>query len=116
MMTSKTLAKFDPAVLIAFGCIVLLLGIGSIAKPGFLSAAYLVQQLQTAVVILDQRGAVLHPVAVVAVQRGAVALDAGLVDVPADVPVVALVSRRAGRGEFESAHVAPGSPHPRLDP
>jgi len=48
MMTSKTLAKFDPAVLIAFGCIVLLLGIGSIAKPGFLSAAYLVQQLQTA--------------------------------------------------------------------
>lgn len=47
-MTTRPLAKIDSAVLIAFGCIVLLLAVGAIAKPGFLSASYLVQQLQVA--------------------------------------------------------------------
>lgn len=47
-MRQKLLPKVDNAVLIAFGCIVLLLTLGGIAKPGFLSASYLVQQLQVA--------------------------------------------------------------------
>jgi ribose transport system permease protein len=47
-MTTKSLPRIDAATLIAFGCIILLLAVGSIAKPGFLSPSYLVQQLQTA--------------------------------------------------------------------
>jgi ribose transport system permease protein len=47
-MNQKTFPKIDNAVLIAFGCIVLLLAIGAIAKPGILSVSYLVQQLQVA--------------------------------------------------------------------
>lgn len=47
-MFTKAFAKTDSAVLIAFGCIVVLLALGGIAKPGFLSASYLLQQLQVA--------------------------------------------------------------------
>lgn len=47
-MSVRTIAKVDSATLIAFGCIILLLAVGAIAKPSFLSVSYLVQQLQTA--------------------------------------------------------------------
>ena len=40
--------RFDPAVLIAFGCIVALLLLGSLYSTSFLSPAYLLQQLQVA--------------------------------------------------------------------
>ena len=40
--------RLDKATTIAFGCIVLLLGLGAIAEPNFLSLDYLVQQLQVA--------------------------------------------------------------------
>lgn len=45
---SNWLRRYDPAVLIAFGCIFLLLMIGSIYSPNFLSAEYLLQQLKVA--------------------------------------------------------------------
>jgi ribose transport system permease protein len=38
----------DKATLIAFGCIILLLAVGAVFDPNFLSPDYLVQQLQTA--------------------------------------------------------------------
>ena len=49
-MTAMTMAmrRFDKATAIAFGLIVVLLLVGAIAEPNFLSADYLVQQLQTA--------------------------------------------------------------------
>ena len=40
--------QFDRATLIAFGCIVVLLLIGAVANPAFLSPQYLIQQLHTA--------------------------------------------------------------------
>lgn len=40
--------RCDPAVLTAFGCIVLLLVVGSLYSPSFLSAEYLLQQLKVA--------------------------------------------------------------------
>jgi ribose transport system permease protein len=40
--------QFDRATLIAFGCIVVLLMIGALAEPAFLSPRYLLQQLHTA--------------------------------------------------------------------
>ncbi len=45
---AQTFNPLDKATTIAFGCIILLLGIGAIAEPNFLSATYLVQQLQVA--------------------------------------------------------------------
>ncbi|MTH34360.1 ABC transporter permease [Paracoccus limosus] len=42
------LRRADPAVLIAFACILVLLLIGSIYSPGFLTAKYLLQQLKVA--------------------------------------------------------------------
>lgn len=47
-MITKSIPRIDTATLIAFGCIILLLALGGLAKPGFLSPSYLVQQLQTA--------------------------------------------------------------------
>lgn len=44
----RSLPKIDAATLIAFGCILLLLLLGAVAKPGFLSVEYLAQQLQVA--------------------------------------------------------------------
>ena len=43
---NPVLRRFDPAVLTAFGCIVVLLLIGSIINENFLSPDYLLQQLQ----------------------------------------------------------------------
>ncbi|MEZ5833913.1 MAG: hypothetical protein R3D05_22305, partial [Dongiaceae bacterium] len=40
------LRRFDPAVLTAFGCIIVLLLIGSLVNENFLSPDYLLQQLQ----------------------------------------------------------------------
>ncbi|MCO5066564.1 MAG: ABC transporter permease [Rhizobiaceae bacterium] len=40
--------RLDPAVLTAFGCILLLLVVGSLYSPSFLSAEYLLQQLKVA--------------------------------------------------------------------
>jgi len=42
------LARFDPAVLTAFGCIILLLLLGSLYSPKFLSPDYLIQQMKVA--------------------------------------------------------------------
>jgi ribose transport system permease protein len=42
------LARIDRPVLAAFGCIILLLLVGSLYSPGFLSPDYLLQQLQVA--------------------------------------------------------------------
>ena len=42
------LRRIDPAVAIAFGCIVALLLVGSLYSPGFLSPDYLLQQLKVA--------------------------------------------------------------------
>lgn len=47
-MATMTLKRFDKATVIAFGCSILLILIGAIAEPNFLSVEYLVQQLQTA--------------------------------------------------------------------
>lgn len=47
-MIKALIDRFDKAITIAFGCIILLLAIGAIAEPNFLSADYLLQQLQTA--------------------------------------------------------------------
>jgi ribose transport system permease protein len=44
----QALQRLDKAPLIAFACCVLLLAVGAIFQPSFLSADYLVQQLQTA--------------------------------------------------------------------
>ncbi|MFT3987985.1 ABC transporter permease [Aestuariivirga sp.] len=44
----KRLQKIDPAVLIAFGCIILLLLVGALYSRNFLSPAYLLQQLKVA--------------------------------------------------------------------
>lgn len=42
------LRKADPAVVTAFGCIILLLLVGALYSPSFLSPAYLLQQLKVA--------------------------------------------------------------------
>lgn len=47
-MWTLLIKRIDKATAIAFGCIILLLAIGAIAEPNFLSADYLLQQLQTA--------------------------------------------------------------------
>src|SRR6187200_492495 len=39
---------FDPSVAIAFGCIIVLLFLGSLYSPSFLSPEYLLQQLKVA--------------------------------------------------------------------
>ncbi len=44
--SNPVLRRFDPAVLTAFGCIVVLLLIGSVINENFLSPEYLLQQLQ----------------------------------------------------------------------
>jgi ribose transport system permease protein len=46
LASNSTLRRFDPAVLTAFGCIIVLLLIGSIINENFLSPDYLLQQLQ----------------------------------------------------------------------
>lgn len=46
LAANPVLRRFDPAVLTAFGCIVLLLVIGSFINENFLSPDYLLQQLQ----------------------------------------------------------------------
>lgn len=42
------LRQFDRATIIAFGCILVLLFVGALAEPNFLSAQYLIQQLHVA--------------------------------------------------------------------
>jgi ribose transport system permease protein len=44
----KFARRFDPAVATAFGCIILLLVLGSLYSPNFLSPEYLLQQLKVA--------------------------------------------------------------------
>ncbi len=46
LASTTVLRRFDPAVLTAFGCIIVLLLIGSIINENFLSPDYLLQQLQ----------------------------------------------------------------------
>ncbi|CAN0489966.1 unnamed protein product, partial [Phaeothamnion confervicola] len=46
LASSPLLRRFDPAVLTAFGCIIVLLLIGGIVNENFLSPDYLLQQLQ----------------------------------------------------------------------
>jgi hypothetical protein len=46
----RSCAAVDPAVATAFGCIVLLLFVGSLYSPNFLSPEYLLQQLKVGVV------------------------------------------------------------------
>jgi ribose transport system permease protein len=48
MNNDLILGRFDKATVIAFGCSILLLVVGALAKPDFLSVNYIVQQLQTA--------------------------------------------------------------------
>ena len=48
LTTSGRRLGFDPAVAIAYGCIVVLLLIGSLYSPNFLSGPYLLQQLKVA--------------------------------------------------------------------
>ena len=48
MNSDLILGRFDRATVIAFACSILLILLGAIAKPDFLSADYIVQQLQTA--------------------------------------------------------------------
>jgi ribose transport system permease protein len=47
-MPGRIFNRIDPVVLAAFGCIILLLFIGSLYSPNFLSPEYLLQQLQVA--------------------------------------------------------------------
>ena len=44
----KFIRRADPAVVTAFACIVLLLVVGSLYSPSFLSPEYLLQQLKVA--------------------------------------------------------------------
>lgn len=46
--TAMALKRLDKATVIAFACVALLLAVGAIAEPNFLSADYLLQQLQVA--------------------------------------------------------------------
>ncbi len=46
LASNSVLRRFDPAVLTAFGCIIVLLLIGSLINENFLSPDYLLQQLQ----------------------------------------------------------------------
>lgn len=46
LASNSVLRRFDPAVLTAFGCIIVLLLIGSMINENFLSPDYLLQQLQ----------------------------------------------------------------------
>ena len=48
MATTGVRRRIDPAVATAFGCIVLLLGLGSLYSSSFLSPEYLLQQLKVA--------------------------------------------------------------------
>jgi len=48
LASNSVLRRFDPAVLTAFACIIVLLLIGSMVNRNFLSAEYLVTQLQVA--------------------------------------------------------------------
>jgi ribose transport system permease protein len=48
MIRSRILRRIDPVVLAAFGCIILLLFVGSLYSSNFLSPDYLLQQLQVA--------------------------------------------------------------------
>jgi ribose transport system permease protein len=48
MKSDLIFGRFDKATVIAFACSVLLILLGAIAKPDFLSLDYIVQQLQTA--------------------------------------------------------------------
>ena len=48
MKSDLIFGRFDKATVIAFACSVLLILLGAIAKPDFLSVDYIVQQLQTA--------------------------------------------------------------------
>jgi len=48
MNSDLIFGRFDKATVIAFACSVLLILLGAIAKPNFLSIDYIVQQLQTA--------------------------------------------------------------------
>ena len=45
---STWFSRLDRATIIAFGCIILLLSLGALYDPNFLSADYLLQQLLTA--------------------------------------------------------------------
>ena len=47
-MATMVMKRLDKATVIAFGCSILLIAIGAIAEPNFLSSDYLLQQLQTA--------------------------------------------------------------------
>ena len=60
-----------------------------------------VHDAQAAVEILDQRGAALHPVAVVAVEDAVDVADLGVMDVAADHAVDAAPARLAGDGVLE---------------
>ena len=48
MNSDLILGRFDKATVIAFACSILLIVVGALAKPDFLSVNYIVQQLQTA--------------------------------------------------------------------
>jgi hypothetical protein len=54
--------------------------------------------LQTAIVILDQPGAAFHPVAVVAVQHAVEVADLGVMDMAADHAIDAALARFLGYG------------------
>jgi ribose transport system permease protein len=47
-MATMVMRRLDKATVIAFGCSILLIAIGAIAEPNFISSDYLLQQLQTA--------------------------------------------------------------------
>jgi ribose transport system permease protein len=47
-MATMVMKQLDKATMIAFGCSILLIAIGAIAEPNFISSDYLLQQLQTA--------------------------------------------------------------------
>ncbi|MEP7241537.1 MAG: ABC transporter permease [Devosia sp.] len=48
MNSDLIFGRFDKATVIAFACSILLLALGALVKPDFLSFAYIVQQMQTA--------------------------------------------------------------------
>ena len=47
-MATMVMKRLDKATMIAFGCSILLIAIGALAEPNFISSDYLLQQLQTA--------------------------------------------------------------------
>src|SRR5689334_1058448 len=73
-------------------------------------------ETQLAIAIFDERGAVLYPVAVIAVQHAFDPLHLWTMNMSADDAVEAASCRLMRRSEFKTTHVVPRITHAGFDP